>query len=122
MFAQMTINVRYDTDTVDLDDLQAALERSLDGFVQIGGLQNTNEDADVLEWNSRVSIVSAPAAPVIDGLDLYLVRALDAGGEVAVTYHADSVAHAMEQALDEPTHHEILSVELIEIPESGRQD
>lgn len=122
MFAQMTINVRYDANTVDPEDLQAALEHSLEGFVQIGGLQNTSEDADVLEWSSRVSIVNASTDPAIDGLDLYLVRALDTAGEVAVTYHADSVAHAVEQALDEPTLREVLSVERIEIPEPGNRD
>ena len=52
--AVISFEVEYNPETVALKSLQCDLEKNVREFVEMGGLQNSDVDAEVLSWDFSV--------------------------------------------------------------------
>jgi len=117
MHAVIILTVNYTPESVEAPELQRSLEHNVRDFVGIGGLQTVNEDAEIDTWESSVTLTALPIEPPLPGLSHYRVEVRDSTGETLVQfYQAENAGHAEEQALNETTNAEVISVCLLPGP------
>lgn len=112
--AVISLRATYDPQSVEEKDLTRSLYKSIADFVGIGGLQNSDEDADVLSWELSVSV-----HPPCDGREergsvRYRVLMRNHFGRRFVhTYCADDFGHAAMVADKDHPGEEIVAIDRI---------